>query len=538
MNIKSFCKTIITTALGMGIFTAPVSEAKTAKWSVEPIYNNIEMMSPGTFLVKRGVYSSIIDGNGKEIVTSTTDSITPFIDGEALILTPAEGDRYRLQGILHSDFTTTPVAEEVYVSEYPFFSEGLLPVCNSQGFYGYIDPSGRMVLPTRYTNPHPFSEGRAIVTERMKGALGNMVSKVADKAQEFAKKKAAMLYINRAGVPLKLPKEIGKVYNGTTFSNGTAYIENSKGEYFTIKADGSIIKRGEIKDFEVDDRYCLVDPDAQPEDNPTPRSSSSIDDVVSYTVNDLTGYRTKAGSTVLPPQFSDAEEFVGEFALAKQGGKWGILKLEDGTFSGEVEKVATPKTKTKARKGQKATPAPSPKYIITTPPSWSNTSLTLTLTAGGENKSETVEGTGADKRTYNITVPTGNALLKVHTPNLLLWERDLSTAETEEIPSAPTPGRLRISISPASAKADIKDNAAITVTLTNSGDTEVTTTVKVSGTRLLPVNRTITVPGHSSRRISTAFTNVLEKEFRTVNVTAGGRSASKTITVNPFYVKY
>ncbi|MCM1028214.1 MAG: WG repeat-containing protein [Pseudoflavonifractor sp.] len=537
MKIKSFNKAIISLALAMGALSAPTAEAKTAKWSVEPIYNNIEMMSPGIFLVKRGVYSSIIDGSGNEIVPSTTDSITPFIEGESLILTPAEGDRYRLQGILHADFTKTPVAEEVYVSEYPFFSEGLLPVCNSQGFYGYMDPTGRMVLPTRYTNPHPFSEGRAVVTERMKGALGNIVSKVTDKAQEIAKRKAAMLYINRAGVALKLPKEIGKVYNGTTFCNGTAYIENNKGEFFTINANGSILSRGEIKEFEVDDHYRLADSERQvSETSASTAPSSSVDDVVSFTVNNLTGYRTKAGSTVLPPQFSDAEEFVGEFALAKHGGKWGILKLGDGTFSGKAEKVTT--SKTRARKGKKAAPAPSPKYIITTPQSWANTSLTLTLKEGGENKSETVEGTGADQRTYAMAIPSGNGLLTLHTPNLVLWECNLSSAATEEVPSAPAPGRLRISISPASAKADVRDNAAITVTLTNSGSTEITTTVKVSGTGLIPVNRSITVPGNSSRRVNTAFTNVLEKEFRTVNVTAGGRSASKTITVNPFYVKY
>lgn len=520
----------------LGLLASPQGEAKTAKWSVDPIYNNIEMMSPGNFLVQRGPYSSIIDGNGQEIVASTTDSITPFIDGEALILTPIEGDRYRLQGILHLDFSTTPISEEVYVDEYPFFSEGLLPVCNAQGFYGYMDPNGRMILPTRYINPHPFSEGRAIVTERMKGSFGNMVSKLADKAQELIKRKAAMLYINRAGVQLKLPKEIGKIYNGTTFNNGVAYIENNKGEFFTIKSDGTIASKGEIKDFDVDDRYCLVDPNTQNEESPSSNLSSSVDDVVSYNDNELIGYRTKAGAIVLPPQFSDAEEFVGEFALAKLDGKWGILKLEDGTFSGEFEKVNVPKTK--VRKGKKAVPPPAPKYLITTPSSWADTSLTLTLITGEENRSETLEGNGSEQRSYDISVPSGNALLKLHTDNLVLWENDLSSSVADESPSAPTPGRLRISISPTSAKADIKDNAAITVTLSNSGDMEITTSVKVSGTGLIPVNRNITIPGHSSRRVSTSFTNVLEKEIRTVNVTAGGRSASKTITVNPFYVKY
>lgn len=110
--------------------------AKTASWSVEPKYSNIEMLSPGTYLVKRGVYSSIIDGEGRAIVPNTTDSITPFVENQALILTPAEDGRYRLQGILHDDFTTTAVAEEAYVDDYPFFSEGLLPVCNKSGFTG------------------------------------------------------------------------------------------------------------------------------------------------------------------------------------------------------------------------------------------------------------------------------------------------------------------------------------------------------------------------------------------------------------------
>lgn len=525
----------------MSVMASMTAVAKTAKWSVEPQYQSIEMMSPGTFLVKRGAYSSIIDGNGKEIVSATTDSITPFTEGQALVLTPAGEGRYRLQGILHEDFTSTPVNDEVYVNEYPFFSEGLLPVCNNQGFYGYMDPTGRMVLTPRYTNPHPFSEGYAAVTERMKGLLGNLLSKGLDKIQEIAKQKAATIYINRAGVALKVDKEVGKVANGTTFSNGTAYVENKKGDCYVIDLKGRVVSRGMVSEFDVDDHYRLISNEASEglaKNSAIPAVSSSPDDVVSFTENNLTGYRTKAGTTVLPPQFKDAEDFVDGFALAMYDSKWGILKLEDGIFSGKEQAASAPASKRKGKKSRGGAKVAQPsKYVITTPEVWDDISLTLTLNAAGEHKSETLEGNGSKERFFAMEIPKSNGVLKLHTANLLLWEHDLS-APTEETVKAPVKSRLKISISPASAKADIRDNAAITVTLTNPGDEDVTTIVSMNGTGLKAVNRTVTIPAHNKIRVNTVFTNVVEKEFRTVNVSAGGRYATKTITVNPFYVKF
>ena len=74
--------------------TAPaVAGAFTAGWSVEPAYTSMEQLAPGAYKVKRGMYTGIIDGNGKQIIKMTTDSITPFTEGKALVLTPVGNDR-------------------------------------------------------------------------------------------------------------------------------------------------------------------------------------------------------------------------------------------------------------------------------------------------------------------------------------------------------------------------------------------------------------------------------------------------------------
>jgi hypothetical protein len=516
--------------------------AKTASWSVEPKYSNIEMLSPGTYLVKRGVYSSIIDGEGRAIVPNTTDSITPFVENQALILTPAEDGRYRLQGILHDDFTTTAVAEEAYVDDYPFFSEGLLPVCNKSGFYGYMDPTGRLVLPMRYLNPRPFSEGYAAVIQKPKGGLLQGITKVLDKARDMFKQKATTIYINRAGTELKTAKEIGKIYNATTFNNGTAYVENNKGEFFTINLQGQIVKRGQIANYDVDDHYALVSDDDQDDVEIAEKKQPQNGGVVTFTRNNLTGYRTTAGTIVLPAQFTDAEEFADGYALAEVNGKWGILKLEDGTFSGHAVVAARSK---KGRKG-KGTPAAADKFTVTTPQSYANEPLTLTMDNEGTKNSESLEGTGSESRTYAMAAPTtGNTVVTLSTPNLILWETHMVGSKQTDLAdnnsqsgSANKNGRLRISISPKSAKADIKDNAAVTVTLTNPTDVAVSTTVRVSGNGLMGVNKAISIPAHGSRRVSTVFTKVFQKELRTVTVSAGGRTTSKGIVVNPFYVKF
>lgn len=515
--------------------TPVVSVAKTANWSVEPVYDAMEQLTPGAYKVKRGLYTGVIDCTGKEVIKMTTDSITPFVDGQALQLTPTGDGKYRLQAILDTDLRSLPVYEEVYVDDYPFFSDGLLPVCNSQGFYGYMDGSGRMVLKPSYLNVHPFHEGYAAVVKRPSNVVMQFLSKATDKLMELFKQKVSTTYINRAGKELKLQKGIGKVVNGSTFSNGKALVENKDGAFFIINTQGAILTRCQALNPEFDDRYVYIDDDYERNDDTYKTGGDAgIDNTVRlFQQNGKYGYVSN-GEVVLPAQFDDADLFSNDYAMACRNGRWGILHLQSGDFTCQAPVSAS--TKKRGKKGRKSnsTAAPAKGFVVTAPAAFDRTALTLAITAGNDVSKESVDGNGTTSRTFPLTKPTGEYTMTLSTKDLVLWSHTAGAAPKQQLAQTQ---RIRIAISPSSAKADIKDNAVVTVTFTNPGDTEVTTSVQIAGKGLTPVTRNLTIPAKGSRRVSTVFTKVYTREVRGVTAKAGSFATSKNITVSPFYVK-
>lgn len=530
---NNFAKYIISALI---VAVSMPAVAKTAEWSVTPQYSDMEQLVPGVYKVKRGIYTGVIDANGKEIIKMTTDSITPFVGGQALVLTPAAEGSYRLQAILHDDLTQSPVNEEVWVEEYPFFSEGMLPVRNNLGFYGYMDPAGRMVLQPSYINVHPFSEGYAAVSKRPKNKIGQFISKGIDKVKDQFKKDATIVYINRGGNEMKLSKDLGKLKNGSTFNNGVALVQTKTDEYALINTAGARVRKMPSSgNYEYDDRYVYIDEnyDEHPmnEDYLTTRTAVVDNAVKVFREGNAYGYRT-GSDVILPAQFDEADLFYDDYAMARVNRKWGILKLVDGTFT--CTAPAASKAAKKTARTKKAAAAPVG-YTVTTPSAYEKATLTLSLDASGNVTSDKLEANGTNERKFPLAKPAGNYVATLATDNLTLMRQYNGTEVAEQtVTEAP---RLRVSVSPSSTRADINDNAIITVTIANPGDVAVTVPVKITGTGMTTVNRNVTIPANSSRRVSAAFAKVYEKEVRTVTVTAGTVKVTKSISVTPFYVK-
>ena len=108
----------------------------------------------------------MIDLSGRIIIEAQYDSITDFTAGYALAL-KNEGSNFQLKGIIRQhaqQYVLQPVSEKCYITRYhAYFSEEKMVVCNASGVYGYIDPSGRLVIPYAYSTAHPFFDGRASV---------------------------------------------------------------------------------------------------------------------------------------------------------------------------------------------------------------------------------------------------------------------------------------------------------------------------------------------------------------------------------------
>ena len=100
----------------------------------------------------------------------SVDYVTAFSEGLSLALKKV-GDGYLLYAIITEDYFVHELAFECYVGEFPFFSEGRLPVYvpsqKNERKYGYIDRYGELKIPMRYSKAYPFFNGRTLVKDKI-----------------------------------------------------------------------------------------------------------------------------------------------------------------------------------------------------------------------------------------------------------------------------------------------------------------------------------------------------------------------------------
>jgi len=166
MNIKKSLLLLI-----MCLALPLVGQAQSAHWAITPTYQSVTPFAPGLFKVKTYASVGICDADEKWVVSLAMDSITNIVNGYAFALTKSK-DKYRIAYIIRDNGTREAVKEEVYAGEYLFFNEERCPVTNKKGKYGYINPSGALVVDCDYSSALPFINGRALVTKEKGGFAG------------------------------------------------------------------------------------------------------------------------------------------------------------------------------------------------------------------------------------------------------------------------------------------------------------------------------------------------------------------------------
>lgn len=216
---------MIVVVLVLGILMPSVLQAQTARWAIDPQYTSITLYGENMYKVKKYGFTGILNKEGNVIVPVTADSITQMTEDCALVL-KYEENKYRLTGILHMDQRVVVINDDWYVADFPFFSEGKLPVYNKTGKYGYIGTNGKLLIDFAYSNVRPFSEGWASVSKG-KNLLGNI---------GFIRKnnKQKVFYIDEQGRVMNLPMDIGDIYSGTSFKNGEALVITKDNRYCFI----------------------------------------------------------------------------------------------------------------------------------------------------------------------------------------------------------------------------------------------------------------------------------------------------------------
>ena len=182
MNIqKSLILLIMCLALPL------VGQAQSAHWALTPTYQSVTPFAPNLFKVKTYASVGICDADEKWVVSLAMDSITNITNGFALALTKVK-DKYRIAYIIRENGTREAVKEELYAGDHPYFSEDRCPVMNKKGKYGYLSPSGDLVIACDYSSVQPFLNGRALATKEKGGFAGL-----------FGKKKGKVFEIDMKG---------------------------------------------------------------------------------------------------------------------------------------------------------------------------------------------------------------------------------------------------------------------------------------------------------------------------------------------------
>lgn len=209
-------------------------------------------------------------------------------------------------------------------------SEGRIQFYDENGYYGYMDYEGNVVIPAQYEYASPFSSGIAEVTTE-KGQTyidkeGNVVFYAEDILNQFDLESSypdiyafhdgmarvstydSVGYINTKG-EFVIPMNI--YYNGYDFSDGVVEVYDSNYVSSFIDTAGNVL-------FTPNPNYSYYG------------FSNGLAAVYDYD-NGQYGYVDKTGELVIPTTLDEATSFVGDLAVYKELGKYGVIN-RDGKF--------------------------------------------------------------------------------------------------------------------------------------------------------------------------------------------------------------
>ena len=297
------------------LFTHFFSYSQTVKWCIHPEYDNITYFGEDLFkCVDHSGKLELIDWDGKVLLHNVDkNAITTFDEeGYAIVLKGNKIVGFLAQAKGH-DFQS--VTGDYSITQYPFFSEGLLAVTNGEGKFGFMDAQGKIVIPCKYVEARPFKQGWASVE----------------------KKKKEVWYVNPQGKEMR-PDGFhgGKLTKGSSFNeNGEAVVANYQD--YAIIGNKMQVKRKIKYTPDLPVRLCDYSyaEDAGEEcREPEVFKLEEDNRIECYSKDGTYGYQWKNGGEGdnLPAQFSEAQPFYNGRAIVAKNGKYGVIELLEGVF--------------------------------------------------------------------------------------------------------------------------------------------------------------------------------------------------------------
>lgn len=235
------------------------------------------------------------------------------------------------------------------------YEGGVAVVADSNKNWGYIDKKGKYVVKPAYSYAATFSEGVAWVVPRNgaptlidKNGVEKYILKDAQSAEMYSDGMAAYSILTPEGELWGFVDKNGKVvlppqYSAVSyFSGGLCAVMNSTGSWGYINKKG-VLKiehryenahpfiSGKAK-VAAGGKYGVIDPKGNYLLQPVFDDLDTDGSLYLVKINGLWGWHNAQNEPVIPAQFTDAYPFRGsKLAAAKNGSKWGYINA-NGKF--------------------------------------------------------------------------------------------------------------------------------------------------------------------------------------------------------------
>lgn len=479
------------------------ASAKTVSWAIPPKYEKLSRYTTDIFVFQQnGKWGMVTPGN-VEILPASYEYITPFTNGYALAGVK-EGSRYLLQAIISENGDVSTLDEKLYLpAGNQYFSEEKMLVTNRNGKFGYVNPSGQVIIKCQFDNALPFKEGWAPVK---KGNYYKYINEAYDR--------------NPSRNVLVVDFHYGEMTLASCFSNGRAVIAYNN-DLALIDANGRKVRKIKEAEFKQINKS----------NNEAPKGSDgypSVKNYVEFSENGMFGLK-HGSDLIVTPQFTSFPcQYGDDYIVTEANGRQGLLRVNEGSYSFDMKSVSGSVSELEVDRDD----AIEGVNLNISLPSVQK-DLKLVVDCGNGIKQDVTSKLNVNGTTATLSVnpsPAANAENCVISAELA--NDGIIVAEASKEFTLSYPIKLRVS-QPGQdiIQANASDIAVFSSTVYNDSNKPVEVTAKWStgGTE------TRSIPAHSKSVFSSSI-KVNENHTRTVSITLStGESNSRSIYFKTFF---